>query len=312
MLGNFKNPYSSENHHARALEHLGHKVLKLQEGAVEGNLILSKALGSKMFVWIHTHDWKTPGRSMKEVLALLKKAKIPTVAYHLDLWFGLKRQKDMETDDYWNIEHFFTVDPKMAQYLNEKTKTKGYYLPAAISEDYVHRGKYVKKYDHDIVFIGSKSYHEEWPYRQILIDWLKQTYGPRFAHYGWDGIENVRGEDLNDLCASAKVIVGDSLCPNMNYEGYWSDRVYEILGRGGFLVHPRIKGMEKTFSNGLDLVYYDFGDFNQLETIIDFALEHPEDRGTIARDGQVVASFETYKDRWKHILSIVLPGLRYH
>jgi hypothetical protein len=39
FLGNFEVPYSSENHHAKSLESLGHTVQKLQEKKITSEKI---------------------------------------------------------------------------------------------------------------------------------------------------------------------------------------------------------------------------------------------------------------------------------
>ena len=95
FLGNFEVSYSSENHHAKSLESLGHTVVKLQEKQAKSHIILDQALNSDLFIWVHTHGWETTGRiSMDNVLLQLKQAGVQTITYHLDLWFGLDRQKD--------------------------------------------------------------------------------------------------------------------------------------------------------------------------------------------------------------------------
>jgi len=43
FLGNFEVPYSSENHHAKSLESLGHTVQKLQEKKAGSTEILNAA-----------------------------------------------------------------------------------------------------------------------------------------------------------------------------------------------------------------------------------------------------------------------------
>ena len=69
FLGNFEVEYSSENHHVKSLESLGHTVQKLQEKKASSEEILDKALTSDLFIWVHTHKWKTPGNlSMIDVL----------------------------------------------------------------------------------------------------------------------------------------------------------------------------------------------------------------------------------------------------
>jgi len=304
FLGNFRVDYTTESHHVKTLESMGHKVIKLQETEAKSEEVLAAARKSDLFIWVHTHGWKTPGRlTMSNVLKQLKNEKIPTMTYHLDLWFGLKRQKDLSSDPvYKEIGHFFTVDSKMADWFNKKTNVKGHYIPAGVfDKEAIY--KPTKTLSHEVVFVGSKRYHPEWKYRSQLIDWLQSTYNKRFEHWGNDGIKTIRGKNLNHLYASTKIVVGDTLCPNFSYPNYWSDRVYETLGRGGFIIHPYISGMEKEFTDKEHLVFYEYKNFKQLKELIDYYLEHDEEREKIRISGHnLVKEKYTYKNRWEHIL----------
>ena len=266
FLGNFQVPYSSENHHVKSLEALGHKVLKLQEGVVQSDKIYSRALifQTDLFVWVHTHGWETPGNmSMADVLNKFKQLNIPTMTYHLDLWFGLDRQKDLEQDNFYQtIGHFFTVDKLMADWFSENTDVKGHFLTAGVydRECYLDASYDKNNFDYDVIFVGSKRYHPEYPYRPQLIDFLRETYGNRFLHVGGDGdTGTVRGEDLNRIYARSKVAVGDTLNLGFNYPYYTSDRLFESTGRGGFTIYPMIKGIDEYFEDGKEIVFYEHG-----------------------------------------------------
>jgi hypothetical protein len=257
FLGNFRVDYTTETHHVKTLESLGHKVMKFQESESRSEDILRYALGSDLFVWVHTHGWNTPGKfGMDEVLKKLKDKGVPTMTYHLDLWFGLNRQKDLDKDPvYKDIQHFFTVDPQMAEWFNDETNVIGHYIrPGVYDKEYTFEEQPMR---HEVIFVGSKEYHREWQYRPKLINWLTQKYRRRFELYGKDGKGVVRGQQLNDLYASTKVVVGDTLSPNFDYPGYWSDRIYETIGRGGFLIHPYIEGIDEEFTDGEHVVFYE-------------------------------------------------------
>lgn len=313
FLGNFTVDFSSESHHKKSLEALGHEVIALQETRANAELIREEALQSDMFVWVHTHGWRTPsmtGLQMDVVLQTLKAEGIPSVAYHLDLWFGLQRQADLERDPvYKYVEHFFTVDKKMADWFNENTDVKGHYLQAAVFGEECNYYK-PESYKDEVIFVGSKGYHPEWSYRPKLIDWLRATYGDRFLHVGGDGqTGTLRGEALNYQYAHSKVAVGDSLCINFDYPYYWSDRVYETLGRGGFIIHPYIEGMGDHFEDRKHLVFYDFNNFDQLKGLIDYYLEHDDEREAIRLAGhEHVKANHTYVQRWQHIIEEVSRG----
>lgn len=315
FLGNFGVDFSSETHHKKSLESLGHEVIALQETQASAEMVLDEAMKSDMFVWVHTHGWQTPGTlSMESVLQYLKRANVPSVTYHLDLWLGLQRQKDLDNDAvYHNIEHFFTVDKQMADWFNKNTKVNGHYLPAGVFADECYMDQNLsigenRKYiwNNDVIFVGSYGYHPEWAYRPKLINWLKDTYKSNFKHFGGDGLGVVRGYKLNQLYGDTKVAVGDSLSLNFDYPGYWSDRVYETIGRGGFIIHPYIEGMETQFKEGKEIVFYNFGDFDGLKEKIDYYLTHDEEREKIRKAGfERVVKDHTYKKRWEHIIKEV-------
>ncbi len=304
FLGNFSVYYSSENHHANTLESLGHQVVRLQEGRATGEQIYAESLNSDLLVVVHTHGWNTPGLSLSDVLRLLK-GKVTTVTYHLDLWLGLERQKDLENDDFYKlIDYFFCTDKLMADWFNKNTNVKGCFVPAGVYDKECYLLDLPKV--NDVIFVGSKNYHPEWKWRPELITWLENNY-ETFKHYGNDGLGVVRGDELNKLYSSTKIAVGDTLCLNFNYPYYLSDRVFETTGRGGFLLMPYIKGLEDLFIIGKEIVTLKFGDFKDLKKKIDYYLENDEEREQIR-----IAGFErtkkehTYLQRWTKILDKIL------
>jgi hypothetical protein len=303
FLGNFQVDYSSETHHVVTLESLGHHVVRLQEPSTPVDTILAEALASDMFVWVHTHGWDTPG--IEQVLKTLREHRIPSVTYHLDLWMGLQRQRDMRSGPYWDLDHFFTVDPQMADWLNSNSPVKGHFLPAAVFDRECYISDQPSSHANDVIFVGSKRYHPEWEWRPKLIEWLCATYGDRFTHVGGDGdTGTVRGDELNRIYANSKVAVGDTLCLGFNYPWYASDRLFEAPGRGGFQIFPRIEGVESWFDGMLKT--FEFGDFDGLKKLIDFYLEHDADREALRRmTHEHVKKNHTYRNRWATIIKTV-------
>lgn len=319
FVGNFRVPYSSENHHAATLRSMGHEVIEMQESVwpsdeIRGT-VLSRHGKCDLLIWVHTHGWHTPstgGFTVGQILAEIREVGVPTMTYHLDLWLGLERQKDLETDDFYReVEYFFTADRKMADWFNEHTRVKGRFMPAGVFDDeayFLNRDK-----QNSIIFVGSRGYHPEWPYRAQLIDWLADTYGDQFKHYGGDGLGVVRGHELNELYARTKIVIGDTLCKDFDYPDYFSDRLFETTGRGGFLIFPKIKGLEKCFdieNNSLrerQLITYEFNDFNGLKKKIDFYLKNENLRETIRLNSYLrTKSQHTYWHRWNDILETII------
>ena len=64
-----------------------------------------------------------------------------------------------------------------------------------------------------------------------------------------------------------------------------------------------MKGMEEHFEDGEHLVFYEYGDFDQLKMLIDFYLENDVERERIRKAGhEHVKANHTYKNRWESIL----------
>jgi hypothetical protein len=307
FLGNFQVDYSSESHYLKTFRKLGHEVITYQEPTT-ASAIRESVFDCDIFFWVHTHNWYTAG--IEGLIQELKERKIPIVGYHLDLWLGIERQKDLETDPYWTIDYFFCTDKLMVEYLNSKEgKPKSFYLPAGVFEDECYFGEKRPELEQDVVFVGSRGYHPEWVYRPQLIEWLEATYGNRFTQWGGGGKGTIRGKDLNDLYASAKIVVGDTLCKGFNYPYYFSDRLFEATGRGAFMIFPYIKGIEDNFKiegSDRELITYKFGDFEGLKRTIDYYLDNEAERELIKLRGNLRARTDhTYTKRLQYLLETI-------
>lgn len=301
FIGNFIPPYSTENDRKWSFEKLGHEVITFQENQTSALDLVAAMHDLDMLVYSHTHGWEISG--LKHVFSKYYSRGIPTVSVHLDRWAWLDRVKDVGHEATWFTEYLFMADasPEAVE-LYDKLGIKWYYLKAGV----VERDCYIAQQDrnafsHDIVFVGSKGYHPEYPERPQLIEFLQNTYGSRFGHYGNDGIKVVRGHELNVLYASAKIAVGDSCFggrPN-----YVSDRYYETRGRGGFLIHPQVEGVD---SEGV--IFYKAGDLESLKFTIDRMLSDEANsyREKLRMQGfSHVQQHETYTNRAQEMLQII-------
>lgn len=301
-VGNFDAPHSTENHVAKALENLGHQVRRIPEQKLDWPSLPGQVEGSDLFLWTRTAGFD-PADLEDQTRALIEvTARMPTAGFHLDRWWGLNREGDIQRSPFFRLDYVFTADGGH----DDEWKKAGvfhYWSPPAILSDEAKRvGNYRTDYAADVGFVGNlRNYgHPEWgPYRRKLYKFLAQTYRGRFKL--WEG--GIRGQDLADLYASVKVLVGDS-CLAGNPEKYWSDRIPETLGRGGFLIHPWVKGMQAEYPN---LETYELGDFAMLGRMIDFALDHDQYRSNFAVIGrQDVLDRHTYEHRMERVLSTVL------
>ena len=299
-LGNFLPSHSTEQHIARTLRSMGHEVVELQENFIQPDHLSERLNNEPIDLFLVTRTW---GETfMLPHLDILKRRNIPSASFHLDLYVGLERDGNISGDAFWRTDYVFTPDgdPKSEEFFKEKGINHYYLKPGVFADEcYLVPGEK----DKDVIFVGSYNYHPEWQYRPQLIDWLKANY--QFELWGSHGLGEVREHPLNELYGRTKIAIGDSLhLPNHDY--YWSDRVYETLGRGGFLIHPYIKGLEEEFTDKEHLVFYEYGDFTQLRDLIDYYLGHDAERETIRQQGhELVKNNFTYTQRMQTMLDTI-------
>lgn len=311
-IGNHSVDFSTESHIARALEHNGHSVIRLQEQDVwRGWAITDPAhvnrLGADFVLWTHTHDLGPP-ETHEDQYDVLTACEIPVVAYHLDRWWGLSREHQLD-EPFFQCDLVVTADGGDHDWGSRGIEHV--WLPPAVSLAECAPGTYRRELASDVAFVGSwqGGYHHEWTHRPALIDWLRGTYGERVRFWPQHGQPAVRGQMLRDVYASTKVLVGDS-CLVGGATHYWSDRIPETIGRGGFLLHPYVEGLEEQFTilgDGKHLVTYTPFDWTALKTNIDyFCWDNPQ-RIRIAQRGRAhVLAEHTYEHRMEQLVAIMI------
>ena len=309
--------FNTEAHIALTLEKLGHDVHFIQENelrhyvddAPDKGSLVEQVGDADLLLW--TRTWKQSdgtGYISDKDLEAIQKLGIPTASFHLDKYAGIKRDGGIGQDTFWKTD--FVFSPENSTESRRIFKEHGInqiYLPPAVFEDECYIAEPVEKYKHDIVFVGGgeEYIHPEWPYRGKLVRWLKETYGDRFVKYGGtDG--TIRGSELNQLYASSKIVIGDSLCKDFIDSYYYSDRIFETTGRGGFIISPYIAGITDHFVDRKEAVFYAFDNFNQLKNLIDYYLEHDDEREAIRKAGfERTKKENTYTNRMKEMIDVI-------
>jgi len=311
-------PFSTECHVALSLESLGHTVIRIQEGETRATEVAHIAVGAgaQIFLWTQTLGLAITGGSLEERRDMVEKFRdwgIPSLGFHLDRWWGLARQDQITTEPFFRLDTLGTADGGHdAEWAS--AGVNHVWSPPAVYHGETTPGTYRREYACDVLFVGSWRHygHEEWwPVRRAWLDALRRRYGSRFSC--WPRGSAIRGQALNDLLASAKVVVGDS-CLSGGITHYASDRVFESIGRGGApLVHPRVVGVTDgtLLTEGEHLACYDLGDHAEMIRQVDHLLSHETEREAMRRWGhEFVKAHHTYRNRLARLIPLALEATR--
>lgn len=319
LIGNFVVPYTTEAYLARALRENGCRVGEVQQDDAYRlgpdafvDKVLNDEVPTDLVLYTRTHNITALRSDWHYVWERLKAAGVITASVHLDRYWDLTREHLIwDPDPLFTVQHVFTADGGN----DDRWAAAGinhHWLPPAVDRMEAEEMPGVPAEGvPEIVFTGSGvGYHYQYPERVALLDHLHTTYGRRFGHYGHGGNRSVvRMQALNDVYATAKVVVGDSCFANgtgnRQANGrYWSDRIPETLGRRGVLLHPWVNGLREEY--GADVACYAPGDWNELDARIGELLANPGERDRLREVGQArVLGAHTYTHRMRTLLATV-------
>lgn len=304
FVGNFLVPHSTENDLKWTFEKLGWHVIAIQENT-EIVPLPDDWVKADAFLYVHTHGWGNPA-DIQTLIDMAKSAGIPTASFHLDRYWGLDAADSRESlvgdHPFWKTDHVFTADGGNDARFAARGVNHHWLKPGVVERD-CYLGTPDPEFQVDVAFVGSRYYHPEYPQRGQLIEWLESTYGDRFRRFAGDTPSGtVRGSTLNDLYASVKVVVGD--CCFAGEMNYWSDRIPETTGRGGFLIHPNVPGLDH-----LGVAKFNPGDYLELRELIDHFLTNDEARENMRRIGhEWTKRNATYTNRVREMLDVMKVG----
>lgn len=271
FVGKFQRLHDEE-YIARSFEAIGCEVFRMEEHRDYmdvNNFVKAKNADILLYTKWDIHP---------ETLRFCKLIGVKTVCWVFDLYFDYTREYQVRNKTFFKSEYVFTTDNGH----DDRWKERG------INHYCVRQGIYAPECymlppnpDIDVVFVGSES--PVYPERNSMMVNLSKHYN--FRWFGRRDTNEVRGEKLNILFSHAKIVVGDSYySPH-----YWSNRIVETLGRGGFLIHKDVPGLKEEYP---DIVTYD-GTLEDLRAKIDYYLEHEDERREIVR-----RNFEKVKNEY--------------
>lgn len=285
-IGKFRYSYSTEVYVEHALKQTGVEVIRQPyDCSLCPRRRWERILQVKPDIVLFS---KVSFPGVESILDLCRVNGIITVCWQWDLFLGgLRSERPLQ---FW-ADHLLTTDgghdEEWAQLgCNHSVLRQGIHEP--------HAKMITSSYQYDVGFVGQVGSE---PSRRSLLNWLRATYPSRFVHH-----TQTRGMELNEALSKIKIVVGDSHPSDY----YWSNRIYEITGRGGFILHPKTLGLEEDFQDGVHYVSYERGNFKQLKEKIEFYLNNQKLADTIRENGHAHCKQNlTYTHKVRELISKV-------
>lgn len=304
ILGNHGCPFSTESELDYTLEDMGHRVIKLQENNITTDEVVTatRERGARLLIYIHTHGWGTVGTiTPHKMVEMIRSSGIRTCSFHLDRFFGLNaldgREDRIGDHAFFRTDMMFTADGENEERWKERGINHHWLLPG-VSKRECYLGKPQPQYNSPLCFTGADFYHSEYPFRNRMVSQLKEVYGSNFRVY-----QGVRQESLNSLYASVRVVIGDHCFSGV--PRYCSDRLFEVTGRGGFIIYPETEGVTNLIPG---LVTYKPQDIADLRKQINYFLDDANQRERIERRDEAHAWVKengTYHNRMAELLRVM-------
>jgi len=265
-----------EEYIAEGFASLGHEVIRVDNLATSGEI--------KDVLQRYTPDillfckWEQPPE-LDAIINAQKKTGLKTVCWIFDLYIGYQREYQVKTRRFFKADYVFTTDGGHQEEF-AKLGVNHHCVRQGIraSECVLEKGNPI-----GVAFVGSDN--PLYPYRQKMLGEIMLHF-PNFKWYGRGDSDEVRGMQLNKIFANTKVIIGDAVYSPY----YWSNRVVETLGRGGFLIHPDVPGIKKEYPH---IVTYEVGNIQDLKNKITYYLNHEQERKDIIK-----LNFDWVKDNY--------------
>lgn len=222
-----------------------------------------------------------PNQQCVKFIEDLRAAGIKTATWIFDIYWDSYRRQLLRIKAFFLTDYVFTTDGGHAK----EWKSMGVFHRCVRQGIFKPECRLLPEKDPEgIVFIGDNNiFNVE---RVAQLEAVQARYGQQFHWYGQKDPNEIRGMELNELYARSKIVIGDSI----HSPQYWSNRVVETLGRGGFLIHQEVPGLSEEYPH---LVTYPRGDIPALLEKIEYYLTHETERRAIVRK-----NFEWVRDRY--------------
>ncbi|WP_407423836.1 glycosyltransferase [Methanobrevibacter sp.] len=228
---------------------------------------------------------------------------------NLNLIWNMSHPELVSKEEYGEYDYVFISSRKYAEKIKSEVDTN----VAALLQCTDPEVFYYEPDDNineEILFVGVT----RGVYRKVIKDVLKTNHDVSIYGMGWEKYideKYVKGQfipnkELHKYYSSCKILLNDHW-EDMRYEDFPSNRLFDALACGTFVISDKIPSADTLFEGSI-VTYDGVEDLNEK---IDYYLTHEEERLKLAEKGKkIVLENHTFDDRVNEILD-ALKKLRF-
>ena len=251
-------------------------------------------------------DWYHP-RTLSDDVAIVLRGQIRyrPMASQINLLWLISHPDDARESELETFDHVFVASESYAKSLAERLSVPASQLLQCSDPDSFHPPSEPNgSLKHDLLFVGNT----RGEMRQVIADAISKQLPVSIFGSGWEKFlppsrvagSHIPNHILHEYYAGAKVTLNDQW-PDMEREGFLSNRIFDIALSGGFVISRDFKGSD-IFGHEL-VTYRDADDLDQ--QCRNWLKADTRRRELAERLRQRVLAFHTFSHRAAEIIKVI-------
>lgn len=224
---------------------------------------------------------------------------------HINIMWNISHPDKVSIDEYNQYDYVFIASNIWAKKIDKLTKVKVQPMLQCTDLELFYP-EFSREYNHKILFVGNSRK----VYRKIIKDIISIHKYVAIYGRGWGRLvsnkyikgKHIKNEQLRKAYSSCKILLNDHW-DDMRDKGFISNRIFDGLASGAFIISDRIKGYEEVFGDAL--ITYETPE--ELKALIDKYLKKPHLRKAKIQKGReiVIRDNHTFKNRVEMFLKVM-------
>ena len=243
-------------------------------------------------------EWdNTEGSGCDIALVLRGLSPYKVQAHQVNIMWNISHPDKVSIEEYNSYDHIFIASLTWAKKIDALTTVDVDAMLQCTNEHLFRPLRATdERHPHQLLFVGNSRKI----YRKIIKEIIPTPY--ELAIYGsrWHGLvdeemikgEHIKNDKLYSYYGSADIVLNDHW-DDMREKGFISNRIFDVLASGGFVISDAVDGIESIFED----VVITYNGPDELKEKVDYYMQHPQQRIEKVHKGLSLISQHTFKSR---------------